>query len=365
VHTCQICLHPDIEWDSSTIKYHLESKHSIQPDMYFAKYMHNYSPDTSVIKERQAQHKEHRRRQRDQAQENHEEEEEDENTEEELSGKRSRQQVEVNYEDDDEWRSEEAKIWAKGCLYFCEPCDGDFAGIKDFSFHLVSKHKTSFTRHCAKYQMKYVCIKKNFHFCKLCHKNVNHDEDDLAKHFRKEHEMSGSDYFEQFKAKLKRPRLDRPEGFKPSSAIVDTNSDTSQDAMDIPKGEPTVVPSSNDKKNPPDLNQNKLANDDITKSKETNKNSFLSHFPPSNKLTKDKYGPKTFALPLAPAQKQMFNTMKPILEPLKMSAKQIIDIDVDQKKKKNVTEDEKQDDIVSRPKKLKIVKSEVEELPLM
>jgi hypothetical protein len=358
-HTCQICMHPDIEWDPAALKYHFETKHNIQPDVYYAKYMHSYSPDIAVIKERQAKTKDHRKRVKDLAQENQEEESEDDDTEEEVSGKRARPSYQPDYEDDAEWRSEDARQWAKGCLYFCEPCDSDFAGLKDFSFHLVSKHKTSFTRHCAKYQVKYVCIKKNFHFCKLCHKNVNHDEDDLAKHFRKEHDISGSDYYEQFKSKLKKPRLDRPEGFKPASSSADTTCDTSQDMIETPKEVKHLVTSENTNHVEEMIMSSR--EDDDTKWKERNKANLPSHVPSTKKLAKEKIISNNLSSPLTEKfQRPVFNTMKPLLEPLNLSRVSQAEVTVNPKKQENLTEDEKEEEIVPKAKKLKML-----ELPLI
>merc|ERR1719510_1612568 len=91
-------------------------------------------------------------------------------------------------------------------------CCEDIVGYRDFSNHLVSKHVTSFKEHIANYEMKTVVLRKNFHFCKMCFKNINHDEDDLKKHFRKDHGISVSNYYDKYKGQLKNPKLQRPSG---------------------------------------------------------------------------------------------------------------------------------------------------------
>jgi hypothetical protein len=64
-----------------------------------------------------------------------------------------------------------------------------------------------------------------FHFCRLCRNNVWHDEADLKLHFKKEHKISVSKYYEQFKKKLKMPRLERPTATR-ASVNSNTNNFT-------------------------------------------------------------------------------------------------------------------------------------------
>jgi len=141
-----------------------------------------------------------------------------------VSRKKSNEKQDVELFDDsepdeeDDTMSEDVKIWAAGCLYLCEICDSDHAGAIAFKSHLTRKHRTSFTRHVAKYQLRNVCVSKGYVFCKLCCKNIIHDTDDLKKHFDKEHQISINEYYDRFKAKLKQPRMERPEAFKPTSS---------------------------------------------------------------------------------------------------------------------------------------------------
>lgn len=199
IHTCQICGYEE-EWDGKYLRHHFKHKHNILADIYFATYMSNYTKDLDEIKERQKVSKEWKKK---------------------HSPEKLEAEVFEKSDDDDDSMSEDVKKWASGCLYLCEICDSDHAGCNAFKSHLGKKHHTTFTNHIAKYQMRNVCIAKSYVFCKLCQKNVLHDIDDLKKHFDKEHQISISDYYERFKAKLKMPRTERPEAFKtPPSAKV-------------------------------------------------------------------------------------------------------------------------------------------------
>jgi hypothetical protein len=126
----------------------------------------------------------------------------------------------TNSDNDSDGGTDEVKTWARGCLYSCELCNVDFAGLKVFELHLATSHQMSQSSNKKKNGSSQSCVLPGFHFCRLCSTNVRHDEEDLKLHFKKEHKMSVSKYYEQFKGKLRMPRLERP---TTTRASVNTN----------------------------------------------------------------------------------------------------------------------------------------------
>ena len=163
-------------------------------------------------------------------------------------------------EESGEGMTDEIRTWAKGCLFCCQICEQDIVGTQPFSLHLSSCHDTSLQNYKKRYSAACTNVIVGYHFCKICCNNVRHDEADLVSHFRKEHKMTIADYFNQFRAKLKMPRLERPavEGnssinnssINNSSINSDCNISTKQDQPETESAKKRKKPAQEAQDNP-------------------------------------------------------------------------------------------------------------------
>ena len=205
-HVCQVCMKKYI-WDEFSLDSHIRKSHKMKLSVYRAKFMSRYTENEEEIeKQRKEEHKQNRSSKQKKIPTNVSQHTESSN--ENISI--------VSYNDDDDnddevWgSSDEIRTWARGCLYHCDICNLDFIGARPFDNHLATSHGTSMSSNKKKYGSNQVCTIRRFHFCRLCFNNVRQDEEDLKNHFQKEHNISVASYYEQFKAKLTMPRLEKP-----------------------------------------------------------------------------------------------------------------------------------------------------------
>ncbi len=197
-HVCQICT-KSLLWDESAIQKHIKLCHELTPEIYKAKFMSSYTEDTKLIEKLRRE-------------ENHQ-----------LfvatkTSKSKQSDVPLKAKTDKDWEMpEEVRSWARGCLYCCQLCGKDFPGARFFEDHLKSIHRMTAQSYKKTYKSSNVIT--GYHFCKLCFQNVRHDEVDIYNHFKRDHgNTTVTDYFRQFKAKLKMPRLERSMGASAGSA---------------------------------------------------------------------------------------------------------------------------------------------------
>ena len=193
-HVCQICT-KSLLWDESVMEKHIKSSHELTPEIYNAKFMPSYTEDTNLIEKLRGE-------------------------ENQVFGAKKKDNTSksvlsnllINAKDDDNWEMpEEVRTWAKGCLYCCQMCGNDFAGARSFEVHLESFHGMTAQSYKKTYKSGVSNVFIGYHFCKLCFQNVRHDEADLYNHFKIDHgNTTVTEYFQQFKAKLKMPKLERP-----------------------------------------------------------------------------------------------------------------------------------------------------------
>jgi hypothetical protein len=221
-HVCQICSKKMI-WDESAIQRHIERAHKLKVEIYRAKYMQTYTEDADLIGQmRKEENKLARFPKKIKAQTS--------------TPQESDTFISLPDDGDEDWgTTEKVRTWARGCLYNCQICESDFVGARAFTVHLVSSHQTSLQSYKKKYRSCNTNVIVGYHFCKLCCNNVRHDETDLYNHFQKEHKSNIVDYFNQFRNKLRMPRLERPM----TEVIKNTETNPTQDSSAKKRKRPT------------------------------------------------------------------------------------------------------------------------------
>jgi len=214
-HVCQLCAQ-SVLWDGSYLQRHIEHTHKIASAVYRAKYMSDYTDNVDEIELRR---EEENKLARAAARSNGEAT----STCLDESETSSSMIITLNDSDDDDVTGE-IRTWARGCLYKCEICESEVAGARSFENHLATSHEMSLSSYKKKYVNNQSCVITGFHFCRICSNNVRHDEADLKNHFAKEHKITVSNYFEQFKGKLKMPRLARPAATRTTVNSCELNS---------------------------------------------------------------------------------------------------------------------------------------------
>ena len=243
-HVCQICTQP-ILWDVYYLQKHIENIHKIKTNIYRAKFMSKYTDNAGEIEKLRKEENRIAKASKKTRVSLVTLEDEDSSMSTTLP----------NYDDEeDDDSNEEVRTWARGCLYCCEICDTDFVGARAFQFHLESSHQTSYKRKNGSNQS---CVISGFHFCRLCCNNVRHDEADLKSHFSKEHKMTVSEYYQQFKGKLRMPRLERPSATRTSVNTNDINNVPTVNKVSSIKTVSNVDAINNNDGNPEKLKENK------------------------------------------------------------------------------------------------------------
>ena len=198
-HVCQICTRKFL-WDKTALEHHIIRSHKMSTDVYRAKYLKDYTEDEEALtRARKEERKAARLTKLIKRL-----------TTTDEKNKSSNLHNDDDSDDEDESLPEDVQTWSRGCLYSCQMCESDFVGVRQFELHLRSTHSTSIQNYRRQYGITGSNAIVGYHFCKLCSTNVRHDTNDLSNHFKKMHNnMNIVEYYNQFKAKLRMPRLER------------------------------------------------------------------------------------------------------------------------------------------------------------
>jgi len=158
-HTCQVCC-TKLNWESISLKPHIELKHEMTLQQYADKYRDSYTRKPQNYQ---------------------------------ISAKTVTAPVEIE---------EDAVVlqWTAGSLYKCNLCQSQIAGLYQFKKHLINLHNSKYGEYEKTYDAKEFILFSGFHLCKICQKNVRHDYQHLKNHM-KEHDLKIAEYINKHKPK--------------------------------------------------------------------------------------------------------------------------------------------------------------------
>ena len=86
--------------------------------------------------------------------------------------------------------------WYDGTRYKCGLCQNEFKDTDSLGHHLRKTHKKKSSSKV--YQDSFIVVKKSFHKCKICHREVMRNRHVIRTHMRNNHMMTFLEYESKF-----------------------------------------------------------------------------------------------------------------------------------------------------------------------